>query len=65
MSTSTHPRNEFRAALEAAAPYMLRDLRELVEDMEAQPPSEIGSVRGMGGIIRATMKGMLNNEGEK
>lgn len=48
-----------RLILEAAAPHMLADLRELVEDMEAQPPSEIGSIRGMGGIIRATMKGAL------
>jgi hypothetical protein len=48
-----------RFALEAAAPHLLKDLRELVEDMEAQPPSEIGPVRGMAGIIRTTMKGML------
>jgi len=52
-------RNDAIAALEAAAPYMLQDLRELVDDMEAQPHSEIGSVRGIGGIIRATMKGMI------
>jgi len=48
-----------RAALEAAAPHLLKDLRGLVDDMESQPPSEVGTVRGMGGIIRATMKGML------
>jgi len=52
-------RGTTRAALEAAAPHMLQDLRELVDDMEAQPHSEIGSVRGIGGIIRATMKGMI------
>lgn len=52
-------RKRARRYLEAAAPHILKDLRELVEDMESQPASEIATARGMGGIIRATMKGML------
>jgi hypothetical protein len=46
-------------ALEAAAPHMLADLRKLVEDMEAQPWTEMGTVRGMAALIRSTMNGTL------
>jgi hypothetical protein len=48
-----------QAILEAAAPHMLADLRKLVEDMEAQPWTEMGTVRGMAALIRSTMSGTL------
>lgn len=40
------------AGLMAAAPHMLAGLRDLVEDMERQPSSEIATVSGMASIIR-------------
>jgi molecular chaperone GrpE (heat shock protein) len=52
-----------RAALEAAAPHMLTEvtakldaLEKLLQDMEQQPPSEIGTIRGMAGIIRNELR---------
>jgi hypothetical protein len=55
----TQFRADAHAALEAAAPHMLADLRKLVEDMEAQPWTEMGTVRGMAALIRSTKSGTL------
>lgn len=43
-------------AIEAASA-KLAALEELLRDMEQQPPSEVGTIRGIGGIIRATLDG--------
>ena len=48
-----------RAALEAAAPFMLAGLRELVEDMEQQPSSELATVPGLAVLIRAAAGDLL------
>jgi hypothetical protein len=50
---------EAKEVLEAAAPYMLKELRELVEQMEAQPWTEVGTIQGVAALIRSSTRGLL------
>lgn len=52
-------RHDLHEILEAAAPHMLAGLRDLVEDMECQPWSEIATVPGVAALIRSTLGELL------